>query len=348
MSMIDPTGIMAVVNSILLVYDTIRSAIEYMARILAIIDDFLTSVLEVAAGAIGGAAQKIEKGLAAAVPVAIGFLANILRLGKLSAKVREAIGKLQDWVEKGIESLIKGAIKIGGAILKGIGKLFGKRDLPTHQFQEEGGHPHVISFPPTGDEPTVASNKPVGVAQYLEDNADTAAQTAADTLLKAIANSVKARTIVKPDAPLAKPLTATEQADVLKHQQAIRDAEVDLAKILAPIFNLGAQGVGEGRLPPRGQDRPPRRDAVPGRQDGRRPPTALGAAQVAQDAQALVGRPVVRCDDAAREVGLVHPLPRHDDPPRTRASQGRTDPQREGERRDRPGDERHHREPQAG
>ena len=108
-------------------------------------------MLEVAAGAIGGAAQKIEKGLAAAVPVAIGFLANILRLGKLSAKVREAIGKLQDWVEKGIESLIKGAVKIGGAIIKGIGKLLGFRDIPTHEFTEEDGHTHVITFPATGD-----------------------------------------------------------------------------------------------------------------------------------------------------------------------------------------------------
>ena len=144
LSMLDPSGIMAVVNSILLVYDTIRSAIEYMARILAIIDDFLTSVLEVAAGAIGGAAQKIEKGLAAAVPVAIGFLANILRLGKVASKVREAIGKLQAWVEKGIESLIKGAIKIGGAIIKGIGKLLGFRDIPTPRVHG-GGRPHATS-----------------------------------------------------------------------------------------------------------------------------------------------------------------------------------------------------------
>ena len=227
LSMLDPTGIMAVVNSILLVYDTIRSAIEYMARILAIIDDFLTSVLDVAAGSIGGAAQKIEKGLAAAVPVAIGFLANVLRLGKLSAKVRKAVDKLQAWVEKGLEGLIKAAVKVGGAILKRVGKLLGFRDIPTHEFKQKDGHSHTLSFPATGTVPMVASANPVEVTTFLTKYGTTVDQAEGTALLGQMPTLVNELT--SSNAP-------TEPRRLVV-QQAIRDLEVRLGRVLARIFD---------------------------------------------------------------------------------------------------------------
>ena len=253
LSMLDPTGIMAVVNSILLVYDTIRSATEYMARILAIVDDFLTSVLEIAAGALGGAAQKIEKGLAAAVPVAIGFLANILRLGKLSAKVRVAITKLQDWVEKGVEKLIRAAVKAGGAILQGLGKLLGFRDLPTHEFKQKDGHTHVLSFPATGTEPTVASERPKGVTTFLEEYGTDADKASAKALLGEM----------KPLVDELTPPKAPKQPRRLTVQKQIRDLEVKLGAGARPRVR---RQPGRGRRPLEGggDHRLAQLDAVPG------------------------------------------------------------------------------------
>ena len=238
LSMLDPTGIMAVVNSILFVYDTVRSAIEYAARILQIVDDYLTSILDIASGAVEGAAKRIERLLASGVPVAIGFLANILGISKLANRVREAIADLQEWVESGVERLVKAAVKIGGAVAARIGKLLG-RGLPSHRFKETSGTEHVISFPLTGDEPTVASSDPRPVLEFIETykikgKTDVAAA-------KAAVAGIRAR-VKKLDAT-PKP----SEQETLKLQEEIVEQEKILAGILKPIFEKRATLIAEGR-----------------------------------------------------------------------------------------------------
>ena len=92
LTFLDPTGIMAVVNGFIAFFNAVQSAIEYLRDILEIVDMYVSTLASVAAGNIAPGAQMIEQGLAAAVPVAIGFLANQLGLGNIPEKIAEIIG----------------------------------------------------------------------------------------------------------------------------------------------------------------------------------------------------------------------------------------------------------------
>ena len=52
LSMLDPTGIMAVVNSCIALYKAIQSFIKYLRRMLEIVNSFVEGILEIAQGAI--------------------------------------------------------------------------------------------------------------------------------------------------------------------------------------------------------------------------------------------------------------------------------------------------------
>ena len=90
LSMLDPTGIMAVVNSAIAFFKAVQSVIEYVREILGIVNDYVGTLAAVAAGNIAAGAAKIEQGLANAVPVAIGFLANQAGLGNVPEKLDRA------------------------------------------------------------------------------------------------------------------------------------------------------------------------------------------------------------------------------------------------------------------
>ena len=51
-------------------------------------------------------AVKLEAGLAAAIPVAIGFLANQVGLGDIGTKIAEIIGKVRAVVDKALDWLL--------------------------------------------------------------------------------------------------------------------------------------------------------------------------------------------------------------------------------------------------
>ncbi|BCB76393.1 hypothetical protein GCM10022251_24100 [Phytohabitans flavus] len=121
LSMLDPTGIMAVVNSAIAFFNAVQSVIEYVREILAIVNDYVTTLAAVAAGNITAGAQKVERGLANAVPVAIGFLANQAGLGNVPEKLVELIGQLRELVDGALDWLFEQAMRLGRAALNALG-----------------------------------------------------------------------------------------------------------------------------------------------------------------------------------------------------------------------------------
>ncbi|MFF5287939.1 eCIS core domain-containing protein [Paractinoplanes globisporus] len=121
LSMLDPTGIMAVVNSSIAFFKAVQSVIEYVREILMIVNDYVTTLAAVAAGNVQAGAQKVEKGLAAAVPVAIGFLANQVGLGNVPEKLVELIGKLRELIDKALDWLFAKAVSLGKSALGALG-----------------------------------------------------------------------------------------------------------------------------------------------------------------------------------------------------------------------------------
>jgi hypothetical protein len=118
LSLLDPTGIMAVVNSFIAFYRAIQSFIEKLREMLEIVNSFVAGVADIARGNIAEAANYLENALARAIPVAIGFLANQVGLRGIGARIAEMIGGLRDRVNAAIDWLIDRAISVGGAILQ--------------------------------------------------------------------------------------------------------------------------------------------------------------------------------------------------------------------------------------
>jgi len=171
LSLLDPTGIMAVVNSFIAFYRAIQSFIERLREMLEIVNSFVAGVANIARGNIADAANYLETALARAIPVAIGFLANQVGLGGIGARIAEMIGGLRDHVNAAIDWLIDRAISVGGAILQAgrnaVAWLtsWGRSDAT---FQEENGESHRIYVDPDQTRPQlmVASN-PTTILEFL-------------------------------------------------------------------------------------------------------------------------------------------------------------------------------------
>jgi hypothetical protein len=131
--MLDPTGIMAVVNSFIAFFNAVQSAIEYFRQILEIVDSFVGTVAEIATGNVDRAAQFLENLLARSLPVAIGFLANQVGLGNVGEKIQEIIAGVRLMVDKALDWLVDQAVKLGKAALNALGLGGGddkKKDIP--------------------------------------------------------------------------------------------------------------------------------------------------------------------------------------------------------------------------
>ena len=121
LSMLDPTGIMAVVNSFIAFFKAVQSAIEYFRAMLLIVDDYVSTVAAVARGDVEPGAVKLEQGLANSIPVAVGFLANQVGLGNLADKIAEIIAGVRAMVDKALDWLIEKAMSLGQSLLSTLG-----------------------------------------------------------------------------------------------------------------------------------------------------------------------------------------------------------------------------------
>ena len=120
LSLLDPTGIMAVINSVIAIYKAIESFIEHLRAMLEILNSFVTGIAEIAAGNIKIAADFLEGAMARGIPIMIGFLANQVGLGGLGRKMAEIIGNIREKITQGIDWLVAKALRIGRPIIDGV------------------------------------------------------------------------------------------------------------------------------------------------------------------------------------------------------------------------------------
>ncbi|MCG8697277.1 MAG: DNA/RNA non-specific endonuclease, partial [Bacteroidales bacterium] len=120
LSMLDPTGIMAVINGAIALYRAIESFMEKLREMLEIVNAFVAGVANIAKGDITQAANYLENALARGIPVAIGFLANQVGLRGLGKRISEMIGKLREKVNKAIDKIIDKAWNSAKALINKI------------------------------------------------------------------------------------------------------------------------------------------------------------------------------------------------------------------------------------
>lgn len=146
----NPAG--AIIQAVLAIYNLVMFVVEKAQQIVALIEAVVNSVHAIATGAIGGAISWIERSLASAIPVVIGFLARLLGLSGVTKKIEEFIRKIQSKVDKAIDKAIAKVITIVrrmfGALRAGATKLlqWWKKTAAV----SGGGETHTLKFEGSG------------------------------------------------------------------------------------------------------------------------------------------------------------------------------------------------------
>ena len=199
LSMLDPTGIMAVVNSAIALYKAIQSFIKYLRQMLEIVNSFVEGTVDIASGAIAKGANFLEGALAKGIPIAIGFFANQVGLN-LSERLKDALELVRAKVDAGltwvIDKLVTVVEKLVALGKSAIAKVKSWLGLET-KFDAKDGKPHRLFMSGSEDNPVlmVASN-PVAYFTFLSSvqvDATDAKKTNAKTKAVEIAKEIDKR-----------------------------------------------------------------------------------------------------------------------------------------------------------
>ena len=117
LSMLDPTGIMAIINGAMAFFNAIQSFIKYLREMLEVVNSFVNGVADIARGNVATAADYLERTMGQAMPVVIGFLANQVGLSGIGSRIAEIIGAVREMVDQALTWLVNRAVDGGMALL---------------------------------------------------------------------------------------------------------------------------------------------------------------------------------------------------------------------------------------
>ncbi|EGV18796.1 hypothetical protein [Thiocapsa marina] len=151
-TMFTPVG--AFIQAIKMMYDTIMFFIEKAKDIMALVKSITASFKQMAQGAVAAAANYIDQSMAKAIPLIIAFLAKLVGLGGLGAKVRRIVTKLREPVTRAIDFVLDKIIGAAKATWKGIKT--GVQRLADwwnarETFRDQDGEEHQLYFERAAD-----------------------------------------------------------------------------------------------------------------------------------------------------------------------------------------------------
>ena len=120
LSMLDPTGIMAVINGAMALYSAIQSFIKYLREMLEVVNSFVNGVADVAKGNVTTAANYLENTMGRAMPIVIGFLANQVGFSGIGARIGTLIESARALVDEALTWLVNKAVDTGMNMLDRI------------------------------------------------------------------------------------------------------------------------------------------------------------------------------------------------------------------------------------
>jgi hypothetical protein len=118
-SMLNPAG--AVIQAIIAIYNTIMFIRERMTQIIQVAEAVFNSLAAIASGAIGAAADYVERTMARLVPVVISFLARLLGLGGISDTIRNIIARIRAPIDRALDRVIDWIVTRGRSLLARVG-----------------------------------------------------------------------------------------------------------------------------------------------------------------------------------------------------------------------------------
>ncbi len=245
MSLLDVTGIMPVINTLVAVYNAIESFVQYLREMLEIVSRVLDGILDIAHGAIDGAAGFLEDALDRAMPVAIGFLANQFGLGNIGERMHELLETVRELVDQGIDWLIDRAIELGQAFIamarRGVEAV---RDAVVgwwnrhFAFTDENGEGHELYFTGEGASAqlTIAST-PQSFTAFLDAQEVGASATKQGKIARARALHTELLRVQRTAAPAAADGSATAPG---------ANAEAEVVSLTTQLADLAKEIMGGG------------------------------------------------------------------------------------------------------
>jgi hypothetical protein len=103
-SLLNPVG--AIIQTAIAIYNTVMFFVERIQQIMALANSVFDSIANIASGNIGGAISYVEQAMARTLPVIISFLARLIGLDGISARIREIIQRIQQTIERTFERII--------------------------------------------------------------------------------------------------------------------------------------------------------------------------------------------------------------------------------------------------
>ena len=235
---LDPTGIMAVVNTIVTIYQAIQTVMEYLRSILETVNRVLDGILDLTRGVIKTGADALEGGLRMIMPIVISFVARWVGLGGLGDKIREMIENIRQKVDDGILWLIDKGKAAVDAVLRVVGSAIAAVRNWWQQrkdFSTPSGHPHSIYFSGTGKNARLllASNDPEEIRSRIQKlkpqlaaNADKSALAQAEPIVTIIEGLVQRQG--DPNAPVTTPSIEDQIAQHLETlKEILKKVELD-------------------------------------------------------------------------------------------------------------------------
>lgn len=104
LSMLIPVA--AIMQAIQKTYTTIQFFIQKINQILDFVESIVNSIAAIASGAIGAAANFVERTMARTIPVILDFLARFIGLGDVGAQVQTTIRNLQGAVDRMLDRAV--------------------------------------------------------------------------------------------------------------------------------------------------------------------------------------------------------------------------------------------------
>lgn len=117
-SMFNPAG--AIIQAILAIYNTIVFFMERWKQITELANSVFDSLTNIAAGRVGFAANYIEKTMVKGLTVMISFLASLLGLDGIAARIRGVIESIRAKIDRAIDRVIDFVLKKAGKFVGSV------------------------------------------------------------------------------------------------------------------------------------------------------------------------------------------------------------------------------------
>ena len=134
LALLTPAG--AFVKAALMIVDIAKFFINQGSQLVELVNAFSASILAIANGNVGQVAKSIERALVISIPVLIGFLAALIKLGDVAAKVQKIFRKLTGRINKVIDDFIE---KAGAWFNDKKGRRKAKRDKKKAEKDKKKG-----------------------------------------------------------------------------------------------------------------------------------------------------------------------------------------------------------------